>query len=250
MRNVYTDLLLFGVQRTENAAMLYFVERNTIDGDIPQLHRLGAPKRVLDRVELGGLYTVSESRKRVLNMEPQKSYRLSAPYYTMLNELRCLKYDKTRYCAEDCLTFEEFRELLAYRCGGAKRFGTAAVCALFYLVGLLLPCALYVFAMFTMMQLRPANPVAIPVMSVGLLPLMVFLIALSFAFCEWALLEIPLTRYALMRRFALETCGVRRPIGVTKKTMNRLVWLGGLSAAAAAVCAAILYIYSIANAGA
>lgn len=238
MRLFKHDMLLFCKERSMRSHILYFVEFDTLDDLSPRIHRYTVGLFAFERFDLSGVYRLEVLDTHIVASKLNGNYELSDPDYLLLMELREMRFiDTDGKCVpfhkENYYSFNETKAITGYTERFMRRLSLQLLRYAAYALALLLPFALYALLLYvTFMGRVPSNaPFRGPILAVGSLPLMVFLMSLLFALVSLFLLQWPVTRYSVLKHFVLRYAGMRKPIVMTAderkhKLINGCISLG------------------------
>ena len=224
--------------------MAYFAELDTLKDDVPELHRFSCSKKALNALILGGLYSLRVSGRRILSADLSGEYDIDDSYFTLLLELKSIKYRRGEALAAfdpaAYYSFSELRALLEYKEPFSYRAVNLLIRAGMYLPAFALPPAGYVFLLTAL--LKRSSSAGAPLLLILALPAMVFLMAALYRLAEVLLLKMERTRYGILKVYTLRHGGQRLALKLGRASKKRLLVFGLVSAASLGLGVALLFL--------
>lgn len=243
-----TDLVLFCKElgRYPYKYRLYFAEVASIHSGMPSIHRLCVKNaRAFAEFTLGRVYTVSTKGVRIVQQVAGDSISLSDDEFFALVDARDLAFldgrtrKHIRLDAEDYhpadyyYTYSVYRSLIEYTPSFKLRAGAALCKLLIYFLSLLVPVAFYLLFIYATSRSLPgdfssaARSIAIPLLAMGTLPLMLWLMIGLYTLSEMFLLNLESLRCCLLKSYALRWGGMRKSC-VIEHAQRKLLMKSGL----------------------
>ena len=236
-------MLLFCKQVQQNRRFIYCVELDTLEDVQPRVHRFLVSHKRYANMELGQLYRLEVRGIRIVHAILENEYSINEADYELLMELRQMRFDfpVREYRREQYFSFAEMCDLFAYKeppvyrfCLFLLRMAGYALCGLF-------PLALYVLLIYAHFFSGDGevSSFAGPVVLLGALPFMIYLVKLLHTAYDALLLEWKVTRFGMLRSSVQKSCGIKRSLGIPRVTVKKLVKYGILCFGVFLVCSVI-----------
>jgi len=250
------DMLLFCKERLQNPTIyaLYFTTMDTLSSASPRIHRfVVSSAKKFDEFSLGGYYWLKINKIRILEFAKTDEMILTDQLYLNLLELRELKFMNPRtadslrarglplFRPDQYYTFSEARAISEYSPDVLDRLLIWFTMFVLYGVGLLLPFGGYCLIVYSWIRKILAVPLGAetlaPTMQTLLiaicsLPLMLYLMTFLFALIDNLTMQLPWTRWFVLKRYSLQWCGLRKAFRIPMREIRRLIILGAISVAA------------------
>ena len=227
------NMLLFSKERVSgpNRYRLYFTPISSLKDETPRVFRLLVRTPFsFDKFEIGRIYTLSYNRVHILKFTPGEEFQLQEEHFSKLLQTRDLKFMDKRtsaalramdqpYVPKDrYYSFTETREIVNYRPDFLTRVAMGAFSITVFGLAFLLPFCVYAYMIFLLIKGQlgltgfSSKAIVLPVMGIGALPAVLFIMSILFALGELALLRIDFTKWNMLKRYTLAWGGIRRSI--------------------------------------
>ena len=247
------DMLLFCKERLQNPTIyaLYFTTMDTITTSSPRVHRFVVKSaKKFNEFSLGGYYWLKVNKIRILDFAKTDEMILTDQLYLNLLELRELKFMNPRtadslrarglplFRPDQYYTFSEARSISEYSPSVLDRFLIWLTVFFLYGFGLLLPFLGYCLLMYdwvrNILDIPLGAETLVPTMQALLiaicsLPLMLYLMTFLFALIDNLTMQLPWTRWFVLKRYFLQWCGLRKGFRIPMREVRRLIVFGAVS---------------------
>lgn len=243
-RYLYENMLLFSVRRTKRSVFyeLFFVASETLINPQPDLYRFYIrSSSELSSFHLGHAYDVEVSSSGFIRCFSRlREQELDHQLYVKLIGLRDEKFGSFSPLPESSLLYPmaEADYLVHSRENLWLLLPKYLVLALTTFASILLPFMIYsLIVVLSAIGLSGGGTgsslLCVPIISIGALPAVFFLVACSIYYSQRMLLDMPFMSAFLVRRHCLSTGGMR-PILSARSPSRRTLTISGI------ICAAIL----------
>ena len=209
--------------------------------DHPKIHRLSVSRSDFEHFQLGGVYEIDYHDLKIKHYRLVEWYPLTNEEYLSLIEMRDVKFmDKVfsdRLMKENreydpsnlYYSLEQARAILSYRSPRGKRFLQSLLCFFFYFLALIFPVAIYILVFWFLRSSENLRAIALPILALGTLPLLLTIMVTIYQYCELLLLNLPFTRFYLIRSYFLKWAGIKKSCYLEKTAFRRLLRTGIIS---------------------
>ncbi len=242
------DMLLFCKERLQypRRYILYFTTLETLLSSMPKIHRLTVSSRgAFESFDLGGVYYLKIKDVRITEYTKTDDFNLTENMYLKLLELRELRFmdsstasglrskGKPLFKPDQYYSFQETRDILWYSPSFFKRLSMRFFEIIFYSLGIIIPFFFYGLVMYeNIMHLIDrgtsatiADTFTVPILAIGMLPMVIFLMTLSFALIDMLLVRWSFTRFYIIKRYIMLHCGQRKGFSLSRREKKRLLAL-------------------------
>ncbi len=230
---VRENMLLFSKERVVGLQCyrLYFTPVSSLKDDTPRIFRLLVPLPwVFARFELGRIYTLHYNGIYIRSFEPRETFSLQEEDYIRLLHIRDVKFMDKRTSAalraaeqadksqDQHYSFEETRAIVNHRPDFLSSVAISGFSSIMIALALLVPLGLYILMIFLLARAQGTlvgstpRSLVLPLMGLGALPAVMFLMSLLYSLTEVVLLRIEFTRWHLLKKYTLAWGGIRRSI--------------------------------------
>lgn len=253
------NMLLFSKERIggPNRYRLYFTTLKTLGDESPRVFRLLVRTPfTFNKFEIGKVYKLSYNKVHIKKFEAGEDFNLSEENFKSLLQTRDIKFmDKktsavlrTKETRDRYYSFEETKEIINYTPDFLSRVAIAVFTFFMSGIAFLIPFAMYVAGLFLLIKGQiniegfSTKALVLPILGMGALPLVVFLMSGLYMFSELALMRIEFTKWSILKRYTLAWGGMRKSIFLEISDFTYLKKFGivSLSIFAATVLISIL----------
>ncbi|MGI6160823.1 MAG: hypothetical protein ACOYJD_02215 [Christensenellales bacterium] len=241
-----SSMLLFckEVKHSPHSYVLYFTTLETLSTESPRIHRLKVRRRKhFEEFTLGGIYDLTIRRISIVDFKRRDQLNLTEELYISLMELRQLRFmdaqqaEKLRakqqplFNAGQYYSFQETRDITSYSPSFFRRLAVRAIEAMLYISGVVIPLSLYMLLLYSFILRTYSAPVgnalaetvAVPLVAIGALPMMLYLMLVCFSYTDILLLSLGFSKWYMLKRNVLSGAGVRSNLKMPDAEKRRLI---------------------------
>lgn len=225
------NMLLFSKERVsgKNRYRLYFTPISSLKDETPRVFRLLVRiPFTFNKFEIGRIYTLVYSKLHILSFEPKEEFFLQEEHFVKLLHARDIKFmDKKTSAAlrsvekpllpkDRYYTFIETKEVVNYRPDFLSRVAIVSFSTVVSGVAFLIPFCAYVYMLFLLIKGQlglfafSSKSLVLPIMGIGALPVIMFMMSILFALSELLLLRIDFTKWSVLQKYTLAWGGMRK----------------------------------------
>ena len=250
------NMLLFSKERIggPNRYRLYFTSLETLSDETPRVFRLLVRTPfTFNKFEIGTVYKLSYNKVHIKKFEPGEEFNLREDHFSRLLETRDLKFMDIKTSAalrsldsrDRYYSFEETKEIINYTPDFLSRVAIAVFTFFLSGIAFLIPFAMYAVMLFLLIKGQltlvgfTSKSLVLPVLGIGALPMVIFIMSALYMLSELALMRIELTKWSVLKRYTLAWGGMRKSIFLE---MSDFKYLKKFAIIAASVLAATVII--------
>ena len=249
-------MLLFSKERIggPNRYRLYFTSLETLSDEAPRVFRLLVRTPfTFNKFEIGRVYKLAYNKVHIKKFEPGEDFSLQESHFARLLETRDLKFmDKKTSAAlrsvdsrDRYYSFEETKEMINYTPDFLSRVAIALFSFFLSGIAFLIPFAMYAGMLFFLIKGQlslsgfTSKSLVLPVLGIGALPMVIFIMSALYMLSELALMRIEFTKWSVLKRYTLAWGGMRKSIFLE---MSDFKYLKKFAIVASSVLAATIII--------
>lgn len=260
----YPDLLLFSkeIDSPPCRYKLFFAELSSIRRRKPIIHRFSIKNyKEFEALSLGTVYSIVADNTKIIEATKDSSYNLTDGEYFRLIDARDAIFldDKSaefiglhepNYSPKDVYySYSTYKSLMQYRATPMHMFGVNLCKLTMYFLCLFLPVLLFFLAMYAASSfvqadfLRFGRAVAIPILALGALPFVIWLMTAMHTISELLMLNMEHFRCDCLRSYTLKWAGVRRNCRIEDSQKRLIIKSGIISMSFLVVCTLVVFLF-------